>query len=57
MMCSTTDCEQDCISHPLEYCSAYFSFREYHQNDNNQPYNHAIKLPDDRFRQIRLSVL
>lgn len=52
---SITGCAQPCVCHPPEYSPAYFSCREYHQNDNKQAYNHAIKLPDARFRQIRLS--
>ncbi|AXO43076.1 hypothetical protein EKN99_19830 [Enterobacter hormaechei] len=42
-------------SHSPEYSPAYFSCREYHQNNNKQPYNHSIKLPDGRSGQIRFS--
>nr|AAR07846.1 hypothetical protein LV142 [Klebsiella pneumoniae CG43]QGF03513.1 hypothetical protein pVir-SCNJ1-268 [Klebsiella pneumoniae subsp. pneumoniae]QIK04064.1 hypothetical protein [Klebsiella pneumoniae]UNJ80456.1 hypothetical protein [Escherichia coli]QIQ14864.1 hypothetical protein [Klebsiella pneumoniae] len=31
-----------------------FTCCHYFQADNKQHYNHAIKLSDDRFRQIRL---
>jgi len=32
-----------------------FPCRHHFQADNKQPYSHAIKLPEGRFRQIRLS--
>lgn len=28
--------------------------RQHHPSDNKQPYNHAVKLPDDGFKVIRL---
>jgi len=34
-----------------------FPCRHHFQADNKQPYSHLIKLPDGRFRQIRLSGL
>lgn len=54
MMCSTTDCAQDCFSHPPEYSHAYLFCRKYHFIYNNQQYNHKIKLPEVRFMVIRL---
>ena len=32
-----------------------FPCRHHFQTDNKQAYNHAVKLPEDRFRQIRFS--
>lgn len=32
-----------------------FPCRHHFQADNKQTYSHAVKLPDDRFRQIRVS--
>lgn len=54
MMCSTTDYAQDCFSHPPEYSHAYLFCRVYPFLDNNQQYNHTIKLPEVRFMVIRL---
>ncbi|KAB1692076.1 hypothetical protein FNE69_22615 [Klebsiella pneumoniae] len=39
---------------PVSVTRMNFTCCHYFQADNKQHYNHAIKLSDDRFRQIRL---
>ena len=50
MMRSTTYC-----AHPASVTRMIFPCRHHFQADNKQEYSHAVKLPEDRFRQIRLS--
>ncbi|PJR08727.1 hypothetical protein CDD79_13995 [Raoultella ornithinolytica] len=34
----------------------YFTCQNHHLRDNNQPYNHAVKLPDGGFAVIRFFI-
>lgn len=52
MMRSTTYC-----AHPASVTRMIFPCRHHFQADNKQENSHVVKLPDDRFRQIRFSGL
>jgi hypothetical protein len=51
------DAQHNQLSTTLSVTRMIFPFRHHFQDDNKQPYSHAVKLPDGRLGEIRLYVL